>query len=78
MSFPRAHLLLLFLTASVTFGQVPADATREPVIEQLDCPSCGEKMLLRTARQGRSEGDTFFGCRHYPRCKNVLRVPRAA
>jgi restriction system protein len=33
------------------------------------CPSCGIKMVLRTAR---FSGDTFWGCRNYPRCRVIL------
>lgn len=38
------------------------------------CPSCGVKMVLRTASKGRSEGSSFWGCRHYPRCKQTFRI----
>jgi restriction system protein len=38
------------------------------------CPSCGIKMVQRTAGKGRSEGSTFWGCRNYPRCKQTFRV----
>jgi restriction system protein len=36
------------------------------------CPSCGVKMILRTSGKGRSTGERFYGCRHYPRCKQTL------
>lgn len=38
------------------------------------CPSCGVKMLQRTASKGRSEGSSFWGCRNYPRCRNTLKM----
>ncbi|MBI2518563.1 MAG: restriction endonuclease [Opitutae bacterium] len=42
------------------------------------CPGCGVKMILRTAEKGRNTGDSFWGCRNYPRCKQTFRLPKAA
>jgi len=39
------------------------------------CPSCGVKMVTRTASKGPSEGRDFYGCRNYPRCKQTFKVP---
>lgn len=41
------------------------------------CPNCGVKMVLRTAKKGRSEGEDFYGCRNYPRCQQMLKIRRA-
>ena len=38
------------------------------------CPSCGVKMLRRTATKGRNEGSDFWGCRNYPRCKHTFKL----
>jgi len=38
------------------------------------CPSCGVKMLRRTAARGRNEGSDFWGCRNYPRCKQTFKL----
>ena len=40
------------------------------------CPSCGIKMELRIARKGANAGNEFWGCRNYPRCKNILNAKR--
>lgn len=37
------------------------------------CPNCGVKMVRRTASKGRSEGQEFWGCRNYPRCRQTFR-----
>lgn len=37
------------------------------------CPSCDVKMVLRTANKGRSEGQEFWGCRNFPRCRQTFR-----
>ena len=33
------------------------------------CPKCGSKMILRTAKKGKSAGSQFWGCRNFPSCK---------
>jgi len=33
------------------------------------CPTCGKRMVLRTARRGRSAGSRFWGCPAYPGCR---------
>jgi restriction system protein len=35
------------------------------------CPRCGRPMQLRTARQGPSTGDTFWGCTGFPGCRGT-------
>ncbi|MGC8669191.1 MAG: type I DNA topoisomerase [Chthonomonadales bacterium] len=55
-----------------------ADATMERVKPQpqetdIQCPSCGRKMLLREGRYGK-----FLGCSGYPKCKTVLNVDGSA
>lgn len=39
-----------------------------------DCPQCGKPMALRTAKQGKNIGQSFWGCTGYPECKGVARV----
>lgn len=33
------------------------------------CPSCGSKLVERTARKGRNAGKKFLGCDAYPKCR---------
>ena len=33
------------------------------------CPTCGQAMILRTARKGRLAGTQFWGCSAYPECQ---------
>lgn len=36
------------------------------------CPKCGQPMVLRTARRrGRHQGEQFWGCPNYPRCRGM-------
>jgi len=39
-----------------------------------DCPQCGNPMVLRTAKQGKNAGQSFWGCTGYPDCKGVISV----
>ncbi len=39
------------------------------------CPSCGVKMVDRTAR---GKGQRFWGCANYPRCKHTQPMAQAA
>jgi len=36
------------------------------------CSKCGVPMVLKTARHGNHEGQQFYGCPNYPRCREVL------
>ena len=35
------------------------------------CPRCGGQMVLRTARRGARAGESFWGCKAYPRCQGT-------
>ncbi len=37
------------------------------------CPSCGSKLVERTAKQGKYMGGSFLGCSNYPKCRFVKR-----
>ena len=39
------------------------------------CPKCGIPMVLRTVAQGEHKGKQFYGCRNYPRCREMKPVP---
>ena len=34
-----------------------------------NCPICGGKLVLRTARKGQNIGHQFWGCSNFPKCK---------
>jgi hypothetical protein len=36
------------------------------------CPKCGIAMVLRTASRGPQAGQPFFGCRNYPKCREIV------
>ena len=37
--------------------------------ENLICPRCGNKLVIRTTKSGQNKGNQFYGCKSYPRCK---------
>ncbi len=36
------------------------------------CPKCGISMVQRTASKGANKGNQFWGCRNYPKCREVV------
>lgn len=41
-------------------------------VEARVCPRCSSPMVLRTAKRGTYEGQQFWGCSSYPRCRAVI------
>lgn len=42
--------------------------------DDLRCPNCGGKLVLRTAHRGVYAGNQFYGCSNYPKCKFVKNI----
>ncbi|MBP5495463.1 MAG: NERD domain-containing protein [Lachnospiraceae bacterium] len=42
--------------------------------DNLRCPRCGGKLVLRTAQRGAHAGNQFYGCSNYPNCKFVKNI----
>ena len=36
------------------------------------CPKCGSRMILRTAKSGSNQGEKFWGCSNFPKCRGIL------
>jgi hypothetical protein len=36
------------------------------------CPKCGSEMKLRTAKKGDNQGQQFWGCSNFPRCRAMV------
>ncbi len=43
-------------------------------IQDKKCPRCGGKLVLRTAGKGTFEGNKFYGCVNYPKCRYIEKV----
>jgi len=37
-----------------------------------NCPKCGLRMIHRTAKRGKTPGQSFWGGENYPRCREML------
>lgn len=46
----------------------PPSQTTEPT-----CPKCGSRMVLRTAKSGPNQGEKFWGCSNFPKCRGILK-----
>ncbi len=44
--------------------------TEQPVSPR--CPKCGSEMVLRKAKQSPNQGQPFWGCTNYPRCRGIV------
>ena len=40
-------------------------------VNNLICPKCGKKLVLRTANKGANAGKQFYGCSGFPKCRYV-------
>ncbi len=38
---------------------------------ELKCPKCGSKLVLRTAKKGDNVGNQFYGCSAFPKCRYI-------
>ena len=39
--------------------------------EELICPKCGSKLVVRTAKKGANAGNQFYGCTNFPNCRYI-------
>ena len=42
--------------------------------DNLVCPKCGSKLVLRTAKKGENSGNQFYGCSAFPKCRFIKNV----
>jgi len=58
------HNERLTATRNLVAAAAPA-TTSTPAVEVPECPKCGAKMVLRTAKRGKNAGNKFWGCSKY-------------
>lgn len=39
-----------------------------------NCPKCNSEMVKRVAKKGARQGQTFFGCSRFPKCRGVVNI----
>lgn len=42
--------------------------------DNLMCPRCGNKLILREAKKGSNIGNKFYGCSNYPKCRYIKNI----
>lgn len=45
--------------------------SRSDVSSEQLCASCGHPMVLRTSKKGVNQGDQFWGCSQFPKCRST-------
>lgn len=65
------HVKMLADDRALCQGDTTADQADAGAVT---CPSCGAKMVQRTARQGPRTGLTFFGCTRFPECRGIRNI----
>jgi hypothetical protein len=61
-------------TGSAGTAATPVSAASPPtrIADKPVCPKCGVPMVVRVASRGDRQGERFFGCPNYPRCREVV------
>jgi hypothetical protein len=44
------------------------------LIQTPTCPKCNGEMIKRVAKKGARQGQTFFGCSQFPKCRGVVNI----
>ncbi|WP_394124975.1 topoisomerase DNA-binding C4 zinc finger domain-containing protein [Psychrobacter nivimaris] len=44
------------------------------LIQTPTCPRCDGEMIKRVAKKGLNQGQTFFGCSQFPKCRGVVNI----
>jgi predicted RNA-binding Zn-ribbon protein involved in translation (DUF1610 family) len=80
-----APLLSQYISTAAAAQAVPGPAvppqtvsTYQPVVASSAavpiCPKCGIPMVLRTAGRGDRQGQQFYGCANYPKCRETAQL----
>ncbi len=61
------------LTASSSATDEVIDHTAN-LIQTPTCPRCNGEMVERTAKKGARQGQSFYGCAQFPKCRGVVNI----
>ncbi len=42
--------------------------------DEMTCPKCGSNLIIRTASKGKYQGNKFYGCSNYPKCRYTQKL----
>ncbi|WP_010196417.1 NERD domain-containing protein [Psychrobacter sp. PAMC 21119] len=51
-----------------------ATAHTANLVQAPTCPKCNSEMVERTAKKGLNQGQAFFGCSQFPKCRGVVNI----
>ncbi len=57
-----------------TLGVTGKAAEPRSLISPPNCRNCGTLMVERIAKRGPYAGQTFWGCKQYPKCREIVRM----
>ncbi len=70
-----AHVRDIAQTLSALKAGAIKEMPEPPLLhDEPKCPRCGEHMVKRIARKGKSAGGEFWGCPRFPRCRGVRQL----
>lgn len=52
-------------------AQAASQPAVQPAVAEIACPQCRAPMVQRTAKQGATAGERFWGCTRYPACRGT-------
>ncbi|MBF4488919.1 NERD domain-containing protein [Psychrobacter sp. N25K4-3-2] len=61
------------LVASSSETDVVIDHTAD-LIQTPTCPRCNGEMIKRVAKKGARQGQSFYGCAQFPKCRGVVNI----
>jgi hypothetical protein len=62
-----------FITPFEVIESAPINQTT--ILAQIpNCPKCNSEMIKRVAKKGARQGQSFFGCTQFPKCRGVVNV----
>ena len=63
------------ITSDSTNLKAVEQTNHTAVTEQVpNCPRCQGEMTKRVAKKGLNQGQAFFGCSQFPKCRGVVNI----
>lgn len=65
----REALIEMILAMNPGTAPEPLVVIAETPVDEMTCPRCGNKLVLRTSHKGQ-----FYGCRSFPKCRHIKQI----
>jgi hypothetical protein len=63
-----------FKTHRQHIEHVKSIVNEKKINEDKVCPKCGNQMVLKTAKKGKYKGQQFWGCKNFPKCREIINI----